>query len=326
MQFNEALDKLWPKAKQSVRNAVKAIANEQFEENHMNTLEICHFMAQISHECGGGVVVRENMNYSAERLLEIFGVGKHSARVTPAEAQRLAHRPQEIAERVYGLGNPKKAKELGNTRPGDGWRFRGGGMLQLTGGANYERVGEETGYDLYNNPEQLENPTTSFKVALAEFIELGCLDPASRDNVNAVTKRVNGGTNGLAERKVWLRKWKTALDGVEADAWAPRAAELDESPKLLQTRTGQLGTAASGLGVVSAVSQVGENLSTVTDTVTSVQDNAVQVIHTVKVAKTFLGLSPQMWNLLGICAVVLMIVCIAGVLVYRAIKIREQGV
>ncbi|MEH2470469.1 putative chitinase [Nitrobacteraceae bacterium AZCC 2161] len=69
---------------------------------------------------GQGTIVREDMNYRAERIGQIFGV--HSAKVTPAEAERLAHNPKALAERVYGLGNPKWAKEPGNTQPGDGYR------------------------------------------------------------------------------------------------------------------------------------------------------------------------------------------------------------
>jgi putative chitinase len=69
------------------------------------------------------------MNYSAPRLLEIFGVNRHSAAVTAFEAEKLARKPEAIAERVYGLGNPRKARELGNTQPGDGFRFRGNGIL-----------------------------------------------------------------------------------------------------------------------------------------------------------------------------------------------------
>jgi predicted chitinase len=77
------------------------------------------------------------MSYNAPRLLEVFGAGRHSAGITPGEAQALARRPEAIAERVYGLGNPSKARELGNTQSGDGFRYRGGGLMQTTGRANY---------------------------------------------------------------------------------------------------------------------------------------------------------------------------------------------
>ena len=77
------------------------------------------------------------MNYSAERMLVIFGA-RHSAKVKPAEAAMLAHKPELIAERITGLGNPSKAAELGNTHRGDGFLYRGGGLMQTTGQANLQ--------------------------------------------------------------------------------------------------------------------------------------------------------------------------------------------
>lgn len=214
------MKKMWPKAPAKMIDAIGTTADAVLAANGINTpLRAAHFMAQISHECGNGTIVRENMNYSAARMLQIFGVGKHSARVTPAEAEALAHQPEKIAERVYGLGNPTKARELGNTQPGDGYRFRGNGLLQLTGRASHARIGALTGFDIENHPELLEDPTMSFKVAVVEFVKLNCLPAADADNVELVTRRVNGGTNGLADRKVALAKWKAAL-GVKATAAA----------------------------------------------------------------------------------------------------------
>src|SRR5258707_4147798 len=137
--FGEALSRLWPRAPHSTIAAIEAAAETVFNKYGVETpLEIAHCTAQISHECCAGTLARENMNYSADRIIEIFGFDKtrqrcvHSARVTDEEARQLAHHPEALAERVYGLGDPKKAKELGNTEPGDGFRYRGNGMLQLT--------------------------------------------------------------------------------------------------------------------------------------------------------------------------------------------------
>lgn len=324
--FEAALNKLWSRAKPSVRNAVIAIHEKEFQEHGMaDPLVIAHFMAQISHECGAGTIIRENMNYKSSRIMEIFGVGKHSAKVTAEEAQQLAGHPQELAERVYGLGNPKKAKELGNTRPGDGFRYRGGGMLQLTGGYNYKKRGEAIGYDLYNRPEQLDNPTISFKVAVAEFAGLGCIAPARSDNIVAVTLKVNGGRNGLADREVWLRRWKAELTELEEPAWAPREAELDKPPSFLSTRTGQISVATGTAGTISAVAQVGQAVNTVTDSVQTVTENGVQVVATVKVVNSFLGLAPQTWVSIGIGAGVAVVVGAIAIAIYRWIKIKERG-
>ncbi|SRR6266536_2180627 len=79
---------------------------------------LAHFLAQVLHESGGLTLEHESMNYGAERLVEIFGVGRHSAAITSTEAEHLAHDERGIAERVYGLGNSRKAVELGNKEPG----------------------------------------------------------------------------------------------------------------------------------------------------------------------------------------------------------------
>lgn len=164
-------------------------------------VQTIHFFANIHHESGGFTIVRENMNYTAPRIMEVFGVGRHSAKVTVAEAGRLAGNPWELAERVYGLGNPKKAKELGNTRPGDGWLFRGGGALQITGGADYKRYG---GQELYDNPDLIGESAYYFTTAVREFDAKNIWAKAkdlSEASIRAVCKAVNGGYNGLEDRR-----------------------------------------------------------------------------------------------------------------------------
>lgn len=324
--FEDALNKLWPRAKQSVRTAIISIHEREFTQHGMDDpLVIAIFMGQISHECGGGTIIRENMNYTAKRIMEIFGVGKHSAKVTAEEAETLKGQPQALAERVYGLGNPKKSKELGNTRPGDGFRYRGGGMLQLTGGYNYKTRGGKIGYDLYNNPEQLDNPTVSFRVAVAEFVGLGCVPLAKKGDVVGVTLKVNGGRNGLSDRQVWTRRWQEELKGVEEPAWAPRAAELDAPPSFLGTRTGQISTVTGIAGTVSGVAQVGQSLNTVTDTVQTVTENGQQVVATVKVVNNFLGLSASTWVQVGIGATIAVVVGVIAIAIYRYMKIKQEG-
>ncbi len=240
MLTKAVLKKMWPTAAATKINAIAKVAPAVLSEFDIDDpLVVAHLMAQISHENGGGTIIRENMNYSAPRMLEIFGVGHHSAKVTPAEAERIQHKPKEIAERVYGLGNPKKAKELGNTKVGDGYRFRGGGDLQLTGGDSYRRVGDLIGVDLYNKPEQLDDPAISFRCAAAEFVKLNCVKPALDDDVEMVTKRVNGGYNGLAERKVWLRKWKAALAEIPTPAEPPPAPVPAPMPPPNEPRGGE---------------------------------------------------------------------------------------
>jgi len=125
------LRRVFPHARETY---IKALLNEQpfLEKNGIlaSPLRWCHFCAQIGHETNGLQIVREDMRYSAKRIMQIFGLGRHSARVMWGEAARLAGKPYDLAERVYGLGNTSMARRLGNTKSGDGYNFRGWGLAR----------------------------------------------------------------------------------------------------------------------------------------------------------------------------------------------------
>lgn len=148
--------------------------NSLLQQHEITTPDrLAHFLAQILHESGGLTLERESMKYRPERLLEIFGAGKHSAAITPAEAQNLARDERAIAERVYGLGNARKAQELGNRDPGDGFKYRGAGLMQTTGRANYRRMGLLCGVDFEKQPDLVFSAPHALKPALAEWSEAG---------------------------------------------------------------------------------------------------------------------------------------------------------
>ena len=202
----EAVKQLAPKARQNYLDAIRN-GDALFQQHGITTpLRMAHFLAQALHETGGFRILRENMNYSAERMIEIFGVGQHSAAVTQAEAESLAGKPEQIAERVYGLGNPRKARELGNTRPGDGFRYRGNGVLQTTGRGGHKRIGQAVGVDFENHPELVTDPEHALKPALQEWTEGNLNAEADRNNINQITRRINGGFNGLSDRKLLFNK------------------------------------------------------------------------------------------------------------------------
>lgn len=181
-------------------------------------LRVAHFLAQVLHETGGLTVLEENMSYRAERIVEVFGPGRHSASVGPAEARTLARNPQALAERVYGLGNPRKARELGNVEPGDGFRYRGRGVLQTTGRANYRRLGARAGVGFEAEPELVTSAQHALVPALLEWAEGNLNLAADRNDIAAITRRINGGFNGFADRKAWFDKvWALARDGVAVD-------------------------------------------------------------------------------------------------------------
>jgi putative chitinase len=224
-------------------NYLKAIGQGALFEKHGVTtpLRIAHFLAQALHETGGFTVLRESMNYSAARLVEIFGVNHHSAAVTESEAARLVGDPVAIAERVYGLGNPRKARELGNTQPGDGFLYRGNGVLQTTGRGNHRRMGLACGVDLEGNPELATAPEHALKPALSEWTENNLNAFADKNDIRTITLRINGGVTGLAEREEWFNKAWLLLksDSQPAEAW--EVSDEDEDVKRLQEALNDLG-------------------------------------------------------------------------------------
>jgi putative chitinase len=173
------------------------------------SLRLAHFLAQILHETGALTIEEESGDYSAKRLVEIFGGPRH--RVTWKETRNIAHKPELIFERVYGIQNPVLATELGNTEVGDGWRYRGRGILQTTGRGNYRRMGQKCGFDFEANPELVVSAEHALKPALAEWTEGNLNEAADKDHLVVITRRINGGLNGLADRREWLAKLKRII-------------------------------------------------------------------------------------------------------------------
>lgn len=204
-----------PNAKSNYREGL-AIAAPKFADYGITTpIRIANFFAQVLHETAGGTILFENMSYTTtKRLLQIFGVGNHSAAVTAAEAPGLLRNPPKLAERVYGLGNPTKAKELGNTDPGDGYKYRGGGAMQTTGRNHYRKRGKKIGVDLEAKPELIVDPKIAFIPGLEEWND-GKLNPeADANRIRRITRVINGGYNGLPDRKIWFAKvWSIATGG-----------------------------------------------------------------------------------------------------------------
>jgi putative chitinase len=160
-----------------------------------------HVMAQISHECGAGHDVVENLNYSAGRMMQVWP----SRFPSMASAQPYAGNPRALANKVY---NGRMGNASGSD---DGWNFRGRGAAQTTGREGYARLAKATGLDLVNHPDLVNNPLRFLECGVADFVLCGCLPFARADDVLGVTRRLNGGTIGLAQRQVWLTKWKAAL-------------------------------------------------------------------------------------------------------------------
>lgn len=158
------------------------------------------FLSQIGHESGGMATLTESLNYSVDGLLN--GFGRH--RISESDARKYGRsmehpaNQQAIANLLYG--GEFGRKKLGNTEPGDGWRFRGRGLKQLTGRDNYSRCGNAIGENLLTFPDRLLAPVNAALSAAWFWSTNGLNDLADRGDVPAMTKKINGGTKGLAER------------------------------------------------------------------------------------------------------------------------------
>lgn len=205
MAFINTLYNLWPNGDERVkglRDGIDASRNSVFKKYEIDSLLlIAHVMAQISHECGAGHDVIENLNYSAARMRQVWP----SRFPSIASAEPYAHNPQALANKVY---NGRMGNISGSN---DGWNFRGRGGSQTTGRTGYERVKKQTGLNVVDNPDLLIDPKYFLECAVSDFINCGCLSYAKKDDILNVTKKLNGGTVGLAERKIWLARWKKAL-------------------------------------------------------------------------------------------------------------------
>jgi len=240
--ISEIFKSVAPNAKSNYAEGFTNAQDLLFQFGINTPLRVSHFLAQVLHETGGGTVLFENLNYTTPaRLLQIFGVGNHSAAIRPEEVGGLVGNPEALAERVYGLGNPRKAKELGNTRPCDGFRYRGAGALQTTGGANYKKMGDLSGVDFYNQPELIVDPAHVLKPAIHEW-DRGKLNAAAdKNDIHTITRVINGGYNGLAERQAWFNKiWPLAND-TAAPQDPSQAAKPDTSTRWLQQALDDLG-------------------------------------------------------------------------------------
>lgn len=205
MAFINTLYNLWPNGDKLIpglRDGMAASAPAAFGKYGFDSnLVVAHFMAQISLECNAGLEVVENLNYSAQRMCQVWP----SRFPTVASAIPYAHNPRLLGNKVYNgrMGNAPNSN--------DGYNFRGRGASQTTGRDGYTTLDKGMKLGLANNPDLINDPKHFLECGAADFVICGCLPWAKVDNVVQVTKHLNGGYTGLADREAWLRKWKAAL-------------------------------------------------------------------------------------------------------------------
>ncbi len=167
---------------------------------------MAHFMAQVLHETGALTMLVEDLDYSAARLALVWPT-RFQPR-GPLDPADYAHSPRKLANAVYG-------ERLGNTEPDDGYKFRGRGLMQLTGKDSYARAATslcEQGApppSLTCDPDVVLLPQWAVPVAAAHWDAAGCNRAADLDDVAAVTRLLNGGAVGMRERIGWYRRTRT---------------------------------------------------------------------------------------------------------------------
>jgi predicted chitinase len=181
-------------------------------------LRVCHFFAQILTETGRLQVLAENLDYTADRLRQVWP----SRFPTLEFAEQYAHDGEKLANYVYAnrLGNGDAASD-------DGFNFRGRGLLQITGKAAYARLGKQLGIALVTNPDLAFDPEWCLAAAAAEWSVSGydnryCNELADEDDISGVTHAINGGLTDIEERMTWLKRCKAIW--LPEPALASRAA------------------------------------------------------------------------------------------------------
>ena len=210
----EGLRALGPNGRRSIINALGQVADDILEEYQINTpLRIAHFWAQASHECAG-----------FKTMHEYWG---------PTPAQR----------RYEGR------KDLGNTQSGDGKRYMGRGIFQLTGRANYREYGRRLGLDLEGKPELAADPVNALRIACEYWKAKGLNRFADANDITTITRRINGGLNGFADRKAnYVIAWRI---------WGGAGERPRSGRRMIESREGNGALAAgamSGLGIMAEAS------------------------------------------------------------------------
>jgi putative chitinase len=200
----EVLQKIAPQTKvEKLEGFVEGLA-EACDKFEINTLsrQAC-FLAQVGHESGGFNAVKENLNYSADGLTKIF----HKYFPTLESAHPYERNPEAIANRVYAnrMGN-------GDEASGDGFKYRGRGLIQLTGHDNYHAFASDLGLEIDEAIEYLETYEGAAMSAAWFWWRNNLNDWADKEDMLTLTKKINGGTIGLDDRIHHFHLAKAALE------------------------------------------------------------------------------------------------------------------
>lgn len=207
---------------------------------------VAAFMAQTSHESGNYKTLEENLNYGWQGLRKIF------PRYFPTDAlaKQYERQPEKIANRVYDDAN--RVNKMGNTAPGDGWKYRGRGIIQLTGKNNYVAFAADVGMTVDQVVEYVQTKKGAVESAAWFWSKRNINTPADAGDIDKVSTLVNGGTIGLNERREHYKKDLAILSSAPAAATTPavRPATAASTVNLKRGSTGpDVVKLQKGLGV-----------------------------------------------------------------------------
>lgn len=170
--------------------------NNCFAKYDINTpqRQAC-FLAQVMHESNSFRSLSENLNYSAAALMRTWPSRFPDLDV----AEKYEHNPEKIANKVY-------AGRMGNIEEGDGWKYHGRGLIQLTGRENYANFGHNVGVNVLSDPDLLITPEYAALSAGWYWNKRGLNTLADNMQVEEMTKKINGGSIGLEDRKAKINK------------------------------------------------------------------------------------------------------------------------
>jgi putative chitinase len=205
--------KLWPHAPAPIVNGIVAAQDSVYPKYQINTdKRLAMMWAMFSEESGGWTDVVESLNYNAAALRSQW-----PSHFTSAQASEYGRRQGHAANQV-AIGNLAYGGRMGNTVshdptvPGDGYNFRGRGLIQTTGREGYAAVAKETGLDCLTKPDILVDPEHALLCGVAEFANYhGILTACDNGDIVKVTRLINGGEIGLESRREWYAKWETLL-------------------------------------------------------------------------------------------------------------------
>lgn len=207
-------DAFAPRAKPGYRDAILANGDAVLGPLGIDAtpLRLVHFLAQIGHESGGFTHSVESLNYSTAARIHAVWPSRFR---TVADAEPFVHNEQALANTVY-------SGRLGNTAPDDGFRYRGRGLIQLTGKANYQEFADRLSVDLVGTPDLAFDPLTALRIAASYWAnrklrgERTINDLADDDKLRAITYRINGGFTNFADRESELAKAKSIWQVTDA--------------------------------------------------------------------------------------------------------------